>query len=138
MIDETIILGKYNWSFRLFCLESCDYIDKILNSLEAIKCPKNRIIEIRYDLLDCIDNNGFIYTNSNLRKSVIVINKTSKPKEFFNSLSHENAHLAIHIANENDINLNSEEFCYLVGDIAQAEYQYIKWLIRPCECGCSR
>ena len=62
-------------------------------------------------------NNGFCYSNTEIRRSVVGIGKTSSGPEFLNTAVHEITHIAQHIAEEDGIDPYSEEFAYLVGDI---------------------
>lgn len=134
MIKQYILLKNYNWFVTVFYAVSCYDVNDIMSELELIECSKKNMNQAYENIIDCNLNTGFTYSNPSLRESVVVISMTSDSAEFFNSVTHENVHLATHIANALKIDKNSEEFCYLVGEIAQEEYACCKHLISGCDC----
>jgi hypothetical protein len=134
MIKQYILLSEYNWFVTIFYAVDCYNIDEILTELELIECSDSNLKKAYDNLSECNLNTGLTYSNSSLRESVVVVGLTSNASEFFNSVSHENVHLAVQIANALKLDKNSEEFCYLVGNIAQEEYSYCKHLISDCNC----
>lgn len=93
------------------------YMDEILDELENIGC--NYTDEIEEDLTERPYNNGLTYTNMKRRVSLIVIGLTESPEQFQNTYDHEKGHLAMHIAEEDNIDVFGEEFQYLSGEIGQ-------------------
>lgn len=67
-------------------------------------------------------------------KAVCVIGKASSASEYANSIQHEIMHLAIFIAIAEGIPLDSEEVCYIGGEIAKKMHPKTKLL--TSECGC--
>ena len=75
-------------------------------------------------------NTGFTYTNPWNRRAVVVIGPTTSGAEFTDTLTHEIHHLAVAIASELGIDLESETPAYLAGDSARALAEVV------CELGC--
>ena len=60
---------------------------------------------------------------------LILYRKTSGSSEFYNTLDHEKLHVLLHISEACNINLDSEEFEYLSGEIAERIYPVSKQFI---------
>ena len=93
------------------------YMDEILDELEMIGCTYAD--EIEEDLTQQPYNNGLTYSNMRRRVSLIVIGLTETPDEFQNTYDHEKGHLAMHIAEEDQMDV---EFQYLVGEIGKQTF----------------
>lgn len=93
------------------------YMDEILDELENIGCKYTD--EIEEDLTVNPYNNGLTYSNMKARVSLVVIGLTETPDEFQNTYDHEKGHLAMHIAEADDIDVFGEEFQYLTGEIGK-------------------
>lgn len=63
-------------------------------------------------------NRGLTYSNIALRRSVMVVGAASSASECANSLVHELHHLVAHICEGSNVDLSSEEACYLAGGLA--------------------
>lgn len=75
-------------------------------------------------------NTGFTYANPGIHRAVVVVGPTTSGAEFTNTLTHEIHHLAVAIASELGIDLESETPAYLAGDSAMALAEVV------CELGC--
>ena len=92
-------------------------IDFIIDELYGIGCNKQDIDDA-INVLDSGENNrGITFSNDKERESIIVIGETSCPAQFSNSFDHEKLHLAMHIAQVNNIDPFSEDLAYLAGEI---------------------
>ena len=100
------------------------YMDEILDELENIGCTYTD--EIEEDLTVNPYNNGLTYSNMRARTSLIVIGLTETPDEFQNTYDHEKGHLAMHIAENDEIDVFDEEFQYLVGEIGKQTFPIAK------------
>ena len=100
------------------------YMDEILDELETIGCMYAD--EIQEDLTQHPYNNGLTYSNMLKRVSVVVIGLTETPEDFQNTYDHEKGHLAMHIAEEDQINVFGEEFQYLSGKIGELMFPVAK------------
>ena len=100
------------------------YMDEILEELEMIGCTYAD--EIEEDLTQHPYNNGLTYSNLHRRVSLVVIGLTETPDEFQNTFDHEKGHLAMHIAEEDRMDVFGEEFQYLTGEIGKQTFPIAK------------
>lgn len=102
----------------------------IVEQLEYLGCGSDFLL-ISEEILSSDNKNiGFCYSNPYMRESVIYISKTSSRKEFLNTLFHETCHLAVHIANTDSIDKDSENFCYLAGSIGE---EFSNLVLKICD-----
>lgn len=132
MVKVRVILDNYEW--EVFCFFSVTFydVDDIMEHLWEIGCDGDYAYKAYQNLSANKLNSGLTYSSSVRRKSVIVTAQTENSDEFFNSLTHEICHCAIHIANTLYIDKNTEEFAYLVGDLSMAIFPHVRKLL--CEC----
>lgn len=132
MIRQKIKIEKYDWEIYAYYAISTYYIDEILEHLWEIgvdgENAKRAYEKLSKNKLDT----GLCYSNFAKRKSIIVIAKTSSAEEFLNSLTHEASHACVHIASASYVDLKSEEYAYMVGDLCMAMFPKIKHLL--CDC----
>lgn len=110
----TLKIDRYHWKCTLYLLDFNVSLLNIEESLNFLGCS-NEIIEAALENIKDT-NSGFCYSNIKERSTVIAIGKTDSAKQFLNSLFHEVGHLAIHIADFNNIK-GEESFCYLLGTL---------------------
>ena len=72
---------------------------------------------IVYNILFTKPNQGFTYTDSNKRTSVVVIGNTYSYKQFLNTVVHEAKHVQTAICKYYDVPEESEDAAYLIGYI---------------------
>lgn len=125
MLIQDIYLKEWDWSARIYYAVNTYYMDDILGELESIGCSGRELIEAEESLAGWY-NVGLTYSNLKGRCSVIVIGLTSSPAEFQNTFDHEKGHLAMHISEEDNIPVFSEEFEYLTGAIGEAMFPIAK------------
>lgn len=77
-------------------------------------------------------NTGFTFSNPYDKVALVAVGPTTGGEEFIDSLVHEIHHLAVAIAAELGIDLESETPAYLAGDSARALASTI------CRMGCDR
>ena len=75
-------------------------------------------------------NTGFTFTNPVERLAIVAIGPTTSGAEFLDTLIHEVHHLAVAIASELGIDLESESPAYISGDSARELADVI------CQLGC--
>ena len=108
-----------DWKVILFIAKDSYNIDKIIDELVRLECPTQYIKEAYLDMTEVIYNTGFTYSNYSLRKSVMVIGIQNSDEQAINTIAHESRHLQQHIANYKGLDQNSEDVCYLIGNIVQ-------------------
>lgn len=117
----------YDWNIVVLYQCSCDNIDFIIETLKEINCPTKYIIQALNNLKTCSLNIGLTYSNTILKSSVIVINKTSSFAELINTISHEYYHLICHIQKTLEIE-DEEELAHLNGNLNMRSYNIVKVL----------
>ena len=124
MIRQDVYLEKWDWYVIVYYAVDTYYMDEILEELEMIGCTYAD--EIEEDLTQHPYNNGLTYSNMRRRVSLIVIGLTETPDEFQNTYDHEKGHLAMHIAEEDRMDVFGEEFQYLTGEIGKQTFPIAK------------
>lgn len=119
MIRLRITIRKYNWEALCYLAKTCYYTDEIIKALQYVGCSGSTLEQASQNLRDCSLNTGLTYSNLDERKTIFVVALTSTASEFVNSLSHEASHLRRHIERGCNIDPDSEEPCYLVGEFVQ-------------------
>lgn len=119
MITRDINISKYGWQARIFFAISRYEIDDVTKALEEIGCPGKIYAQAVKQMERGEVNTGFTYSNKALRRSVMLVGRTSSGAQFVNSFSHELRHLSDDIASTYGMEMAGEEVAYLTGDIAQ-------------------
>ena len=118
IVDFLFCVGKFDVDGILACLHDCGASDYAMRQAE--------------DLMQTCDYNcGFTFANPEDYRAIVVIGPTTSGAEFQDTLVHEIHHLAVAIAAELGIDLESETPAYIAGDSARALAEVI------CELGCS-
>lgn len=135
MIRAEITLPKYRWEVHAYIAVSEYYTAEIMSRMRQMGANEKYLSDAYDNLTSGQLNNGLTYTNSEKRETIWVVALTSSAREFMDSVVHEIRHLEQHIANECGIDENSEEACYLCGDIAYRLFPYCKKLLcEHCRC----
>lgn len=134
MIRQTITLPKYGgWTIYAYYATTEYAVDEIMERLHEVGVDSQRAKEAYESLAEGELDTGMCYSNFKRRTSVVVIGRASSAAEFFNSLMHEiAAHLCVHIASALYIDIRSEDYAYLVGDVSGEIYPVIKHQL--CDC----
>lgn len=129
MIKRTIHIN--DWEADVFvCFRHYD--EKVLESaLREVDAPIGIIVRMREMARDDEYNTGFTYSNPRMRRSVMVIGKTTSSREFMNTFVHEVRHLADDIATEDRIPLVGEDVAYLSGSIASSLFDIVGMFTCP-------
>ena len=127
-IHRVLKIGRWVVDF-IFATKSYD-VDGILSCLYDAGAPR-WVMENAGELMsEGKYNTGFTYTNPEIHRAVVVIGPTTSGAEYIDTLVHEIHHLAVAIASELGIDLESETPAYLAGDSARALAEVV------CELGC--
>lgn len=132
MIRRELTIGSWQVDF-FFAAEDEPYdSDTLLRRLYDFGAPVH-IMRRAYDIMEANrENTGFTFANPYERIAVVAIGPTTSGEEFVDTLVHEIHHLAVAIASELGIDLESEAPAYLSGDTARALAESI------CELGCDQ
>ena len=115
-------LFAYNWSRMedvIGAIRDCGASDVFVEKAEEL-------------MLDCGLDCGFTFSNPERKQAVVYVGPTSSGEEFQDTFVHEIHHLAVAIASELGIDLESESPAYMAGDSARALADVV------CELGCRR
>lgn len=129
MIKFNLYLAKYDWLIRMYVAVTQYYTEEIIDSLKMIGCSRREMKKAESALVRNTLNEGLCYSNVLERVSVIVIRKTSSPDELMDSLVHEITHVTMHMVEEYNIDPQSEEPCYIAGDLAKAVFPHVSHLL---------
>lgn len=124
MIRFAFALPRYDWHVRVFMPVRSLNIPEIMATLNSIGTT-NVNLRSAYELLARDEfNAGLTLSNGEKRRSAMVVGAASSAEEFYDTLQHEQTHLAMHIAEAFGIDEHSEEFAYLIGDISRIIFPY--------------
>lgn len=126
MFIQDFYLKEWDWDVRVYYAVDTFYMDNILYDLIQIGCSSTKVNKVYYELTRHPYNNGLTYSNVKYRCSIIVIGLTDSPEEFQNTFDHEKGHLAMHIAETDQLDVFGEEFQYLTGTIGQKMFPIAK------------
>lgn len=130
MIIQDIYLENYDWSVKVYYQIENIYKSLIIRDLNNIDCEESDSIVDKF--IKAGYNSGFTYSSPYYRSSIILIGKSTEPAEFQSTFDHEKGHLATHIAEVDNINLYSEDYQYLVGDIGKSMFKVARLFM--CNC----
>lgn len=119
MIKNTFYIE--DWEILLVIFKN-DYDEEyIMEELWKLNCSKAKEVYINIKIKQ--ENIGFTFTNFYQKKSFILIGLQSNSSQLINTITHEARHLQQHIATFYGLDQNSEEVCYLIGNIVQIIYE---------------
>lgn len=126
MIIQDVYLEDWDWVVKVYYAVDTFYMDSIIGDLESMGCSSRKINDIELAITQYPYNNGLTYSNIEYRWSLVVIGITETPEEFQNTFDHEKGHLAMHIAETDNIDVFGEEFQYLTGEIGKQLFPVAK------------
>ena len=130
MEQRNLKIGRWQVEFY-FAVDGYD-IDILLDRLFDLGAG-GRTMRQALELMDSDAlNTGFTFSNAYDKVALVAVGPTSSAEEFLDTLVHEVHHLAVAIASELGVDLESETPAYLAGDSARALARII------CELGCSK
>lgn len=130
MIQRNLDIGRWHVEFY-FCPDGYD-IDTIDDRLFDFGAGA-KIMARASELMEQEEpNTGFTFSNPYQRRALIAIGPTTNGEEFVNTFVHELYHLAVAIAKDLGVDLESESPAYMIGDMTRALATTI------CELGCNR
>ena len=130
MIRRTLRIGRWLVYF-VFVTDDYDR-QAILSMLDAFGASEEVLTRAEEIMDSEYLNNGFTFSNADIRRALVVIGPTSSGKEFQDTFSHEIRHLADAIANSIGMDLGSEGPAYMTGDTVRELAEVV------CELGCER
>lgn len=128
MDEKYLNIGRWIVCF-MFCFERYD-IERILSVLLESGASNSVLDSADWLMNKNKLNTGFTFTNEDRMIAVVAIGPASSGKEFIDTFIHEIHHLAVAIASNVGVDLESEMPAYLSGDLAREMAEYI------CNIGC--
>ena len=113
----------------MFCIDEYD-IDRIKEIMKETGAPNDVIDDAVRLMMSEKPNTEFTYTDDKRMVAIVTIGPASSRDEFIDTFVHEIHHLAVAIASNLGIDLDSEGPAYLSGDLARSMAEYI------CNIGC--
>lgn len=129
MIVERLILREYNWAVTVLLDCDCSNTSEIIDHLQSIHCPTHLQKEAVQNLESCKQNIGLTYSNFGLRRTIMVISKTSNNKQLINTITHECYHFIQHLQKANHI-IEEEELANLTGRFNMCLWDTITMLLQ--------
>lgn len=129
MTDKTVIIDPIGWQVRFLTDFTCLHIDEAVDALINAGCRDDNLRNAFDNLAACTPDTGLAYSNSAMRKTVLIAHRTTSLGQLLNTLTHETAHIRDHIAKAAGTDPTSEEMCYLQGDLMQTQEEaVINWI----------
>jgi len=112
-------LRLQRWDFEFYF--SFDIYDKecILDALFWADAPDSLVSQVSENISAGRLNEGFCYSNSRLRRTVLGTGIAESGPEVLDTMIHEIIHICQHVAMKDHISPWGEGFAYLGGDIAR-------------------
>ena len=108
-----------DWKCDYWFLEEEDtqiwYILSVLQDMGAEEVILEKVI----DLLSHKDT-GFIFTNPEYKRSLVIVGKTTSGEEFLNTFIHETIHLTGIVALAYETDIRGEKIAYMIGNACSA------------------
>lgn len=115
----TFVLPKYGWTVRVYLPVDATNAEEILRTLERSGISQTNLRNAYRHIVEDGLNCGLTYSNPRTRESVMAVGAATSAEECYDTLIHEQTHLAMHIAEKEGLDVREEEFAYLMGDIAR-------------------
>lgn len=130
MVAQSLKIGRWDVEFY-FCPDGYD-ADALDDRLYDFGAPAG-VMREAWELMEKGEpNTGFTFSNPLQMRALVAVGPTTSGEEFLDTLVHEIHHLAVAIAAELGVDLESESPAYLAGDSARALADAI------CQLGCRR
>lgn len=129
MIKQLFRIDKYDWKvIVLYEISYCD-TDYVINMLKQMDAPDYILRSAYKNVNEGQPNTGFIYSDYDKQRSIIIVSKTTSNRELIDTIVHEANHLQSHIATVFNLDEKGEEVCYLIGDIVKRMYKVFNKII---------
>lgn len=133
MTRQEFRLRDWDWDVVAFYDAGPEDADEVFRALRDAHCTR-AVLSDSYDILYRFHpNRGLTYTNNALRRSVMLIGRTTCAAQFMDSYDHEKGHLCEHICEAEGIGTKTEEKQYLAGEIGRQTFAPAsKYLCEHC------
>lgn len=111
-----------NWKVSVWLSITTYYSDKIIKEFKEMKAGEQLLTDAEDVLKKANLNTGLCYSNTKERKSLIVTAKGSSKAEILDSIIHECMHVVQHVSEADNIDMQGEIPCYMIGDLVRDVY----------------
>lgn len=111
-------MTNYEWDIVLYYNTAKNSANEIIDILHKLGCKESQLQHV-IEIIDGV-NCGLTYSDTKSRKTCIVISRATSAREIVNSITHEALHLVQHVAKAYNLDMYSEEVCYLYGDLIES------------------
>lgn len=129
MIKQLFRIDKYDWKVIVLYEISYRDADYVIDMLKQMDTPDYILRSAYKNVNEGQPNTGFIYSDYDRQRSIIVVSKTTSNRELIDTIVHEANHLQSHIATVFNLDEKGEEVCYLIGDIVKRMYKVFNKII---------
>lgn len=123
MTRRKIRMEQYEWSVICFLSYTINDTDYICRALKDIRCNGDALLEAYGHLSKNCSGRGLTYSNVIERKSIVAIGKSPDRASILNTIGHELFHVVAHICNKDNIDMQGEEPCYIMGELCEKLYK---------------
>lgn len=128
----TQVIHVEGWKVIVFYVVKREHVGIITDTLSMAGCEDRLISLAEENIMSSRADNGITFANPNKRTAVMVIGYCKDACQYYNTIAHETAHLSAYITKHNHGTIDSEDYCYLTGYIAQLLYPAARHVICPC------
>lgn len=129
MIKQLFRIDKYDWKVIVLYEISYRDTDYVIDMLKQMDAPDYILRSAYKNVNEGQPNTGFIYSDYDKQRSIIIVSKTTSNRELIDTIVHEANHLQSHIATVFNLDEKGEEVCYLIGDIVKRMYKVFNKII---------
>ena len=126
MLVQQFTIDEYDWKVKVYYAVDRYYISDILDDLDKLNISNEDYFTVKDTLENQTLNIGFTYTDYYKKSTIVIIGLTTSAAEFQDTFDHEKGHLAMHIAEEDRMDVFGEEFQYLTGEIGKQTFPIAK------------
>uniref|UniRef100_UPI0040283E1D hypothetical protein n=1 Tax=Prevotella sp. TaxID=59823 RepID=UPI0040283E1D len=119
-------MEQYRWSVMCFIGYTADDTDEICYALEVIGCNGHALESASKHLSLASEERGLTYSNVGTRESVVAVGASDNKGNLVNTIGHELLHVVAHICDNDNITMQSEEPCYIMGELCEQLFNSIK------------
>lgn len=130
MTRQWLYIAKYDWLVCVYYAVGADDAEEVMGHLLWMGICGEDAEHAWHNLTDGKMDEGITFSAG--RRSVVVIGAASGAAEYANTIGHELEHLATHISDALGVDLRSEEYAYLRGELTRDTHEVSKRFI--CEC----
>ena len=129
MIKREIALKQYGWIIVCFIGYSTENAVYLCQELSKIGCTGKAVSEAYNHFIKDAHDCGLTYSNVIERKSLVAIGNANDQANIVNTIAHEMFHVVAHICGKDNIDMQGEEPCYIMGELCEKVFKELElWI----------